>query len=143
MVELIDNVPKLVIDCSPQSHISSHFKVSEFLQTSKGERYLNENYKLFCFGHYKNAVRLSLVLEAVRRSLGDTPVVLNSGFRSPLLNARVGGAARSYHLTGCAADLAIAPTPFLRKYFDTLKEFNILSEVIYYTNFIHIAIRDL
>jgi len=143
MVEVIDNQPRLVINCSPQANISSHFKVSEFLQTSKGDRYLNENYRLFCFGDYKNAVRLSLVLEAVRRTLGDTPIVINSGFRSPLLNARVGGASRSYHLSGCAADLALKPTDFLRNYFDTLKGLNILSEVIYYTNFIHIAIRDL
>ena len=33
------------------------------------------------------------------------PITINSGYRSPLLNRAVGGATRSNHLDGCAADI--------------------------------------
>lgn len=43
-------------------------------------------------------------LETVRSLLGDYGLRINSGYRSPKLNAAVGGAANSAHLTGYAAD---------------------------------------
>ena len=36
---------------------------------------------------------------------GDDPIIINSGYRSPQLNKKVGGAANSNHLTGCAVDI--------------------------------------
>jgi len=35
----------------------------------------------------------------------DTPIYINSGYRSPAVNRAVGGVATSNHLTGCAADI--------------------------------------
>lgn len=43
-------------------------------------------------------------LEAVRTILGDYGVRINSGYRSPEVNAAVGGVSNSAHLTGYAAD---------------------------------------
>ncbi|HMO43660.1 MAG TPA: D-Ala-D-Ala carboxypeptidase family metallohydrolase [Phenylobacterium sp.] len=48
--------------------------------------------------------RLAATLEAVRRLLGDHPVIITSGFRSGAVNRAVGGAAGSAHLRGEAAD---------------------------------------
>lgn len=42
-------------------------------------------------------------LEKVRALLGN-PLVINSWYRNPKLNAAVGGAKRSDHMTGCAVD---------------------------------------
>lgn len=36
------------------------------------------------------------------------PILINSGYRSPMLNRAVGGATRSNHLEGCAADIRCA-----------------------------------
>ena len=36
------------------------------------------------------------------------PIRINSGYRSPQLNRKIGGAANSNHLTGCAADIKVA-----------------------------------
>ena len=44
------------------------------------------------------------VLDPARRRLG-APIKVNSGYRCRELNRAVGGAARSYHLSGRAADL--------------------------------------
>jgi len=48
------------------------------------------------------AVTASL-LEQIRSLLGH-PIRVNSGYRSPAVNKKVGGVATSDHLTGCAAD---------------------------------------
>ena len=36
------------------------------------------------------------------------PIVINSGYRSPQLNRKVGGSPTSNHLTGCAVDIRVA-----------------------------------
>lgn len=43
------------------------------------------------------------VLEPLRTILG-TPILVRSGYRSPYVNAQVGGAVASQHITGQAAD---------------------------------------
>ena len=38
----------------------------------------------------------------------EEPIVINSGYRSPQLNKKVGGSSTSNHLTGCAVDIRVA-----------------------------------
>lgn len=47
---------------------------------------------------------IDTVLNPARSRLGS-PVYVNSGYRCPELNRRVGGVSNSYHLKGRAADL--------------------------------------
>ena len=51
-----------------------------------------------------NMKRLCVWLEVLRNKVGH-PIVINSGYRSPQLNRKVGGAPTSNHLTGCAVDI--------------------------------------
>ena len=44
------------------------------------------------------------VLDPLRERWG-VPIYVNSGYRCPLLNKKVGGVATSYHLRGMAADI--------------------------------------
>ena len=37
----------------------------------------------------------------------EEPIVINSGYRSPELNKKVGGSATSNHLTGCTVDIRV------------------------------------
>ena len=37
----------------------------------------------------------------------EEPIVINSGYRSPELNKKVGGSPTSNHLTGCAVDIRV------------------------------------
>lgn len=50
-------------------------------------------------------VLANLVLQPIRDVLG--PVVVKSGYRSPLVNAAVGGSKTSDHLYGLAADIEV------------------------------------
>lgn len=52
----------------------------------------------------ENLRRVAEVLEQVR-SLVKRPIVISSGYRSPALNVAVGGARKSAHVNGLAADI--------------------------------------
>ena len=49
-------------------------------------------------------MRLADQLERVRAALGDRPILISSGDRSPKVNALVGGASSSAHVKGLAVD---------------------------------------
>ena len=53
---------------------------------------------------YYNLVKTAEMLEAVRSLLGNRPILISSGYRSPAVNAAVGGARSSAHTFGKAAD---------------------------------------
>lgn len=47
------------------------------------------------------------LLEILRKMIGDKPVIINSGYRCPEYNKKVGGVPNSYHLFGMAADIRV------------------------------------
>ena len=51
-----------------------------------------------------NLKRLAETLELVRSALGDSPILISSGYRSPALNKVVGGSQKSSHMNGLAVD---------------------------------------
>lgn len=52
-----------------------------------------------------NVSRVIMTLNKMRETYFDRAIRINSGFRSPELNRAVGGAARSKHMSGTAADI--------------------------------------
>ena len=73
--------------------LSTHFKVREFARRSGADAVLL-------------APRLVMVLEPIRANFG-APVTINSAYRTPEYNAKVGGAAHSQHCYGTAADIVV------------------------------------
>jgi peptidoglycan hydrolase-like protein with peptidoglycan-binding domain len=52
--------------------------------------------------------RLIVKLEKLRHALGDRPIKINSAYRDPVHNRRVGGVSNSQHLYGKAADIIVS-----------------------------------
>lgn len=61
------------------------------------------------------------LLDPVREAWGK-PIRVNSGFRSPVLNRAVGGAASSQHVAGEAADITAGSPEENRKLFELIKD---------------------
>lgn len=73
--------------------LSAHFKVREFACRDGSDAVLV-------------APRLVMVLESIRTHFGAA-VTINSGYRTPQYNAKVGGVAHSQHCYGTAADITV------------------------------------
>ena len=90
-----------------------------------------------------NLHRLSIALERVRAWL-NRPVIILSGYRSPAVNRGVGGAHRSAHLTGLAADFICPSYGKVIDVFETLRMSGIVYDQLIAERgaWIHFAISD-
>lgn len=89
--------------------------------------------------HLANLASLWNTLNYIREKL-DRPIVINSAFRSPQVNEQVGGAKRSLHMQGRAADFRCDPLYMDELWQICLAEKENFSELINYGTFIHLAI---
>lgn len=87
------------------------------------------------------SLELLEVLEEIREHF-NKPVIVNSGYRTPAWNTKVGGAGNSYHCKGMAADIRIkgVSTDEIAKY--TSEYMKDHGGVIRYTNFVHVDVRE-
>lgn len=89
-----------------------YFSLSEFVNSPTAKRLCIDN--LPTFEVVDNLNRLADYLDGIREKLGK-PILINSGYRSPMLNKAVGGVANSQHLKGLAADVVCADMESLLK----------------------------
>lgn len=88
---------------------------------------------------------INTILVPIRKRI-NMPIIISSGYRSPQLNAAVGGATHSYHMLGRAVDIYCANNKALDEAITAVNEANlkahrpVLKEFIRYKNFIHIAL---
>ena len=82
--------------------LSQHFTLGELTKSNHTEVYNIPSHQAI-----ENLKRVCEWLEELRTSAG-VPIIINSGYRSPQLNKRVGGSPTSNHLLGCAVDLRVA-----------------------------------
>ena len=92
-----------VIQLNSQAKLSEHFTLGEMTKSNSHP----EVYNIPSHEAIANLKRLCGWLEELRKRSG-TPIRINSGYRSPQLNRKIGGAANSNHLTGCAVDIKVA-----------------------------------
>lgn len=85
--------------------LSEHFTLEELVTSQIATRRRIDNRPAPAI--VENLRRVAAVLELVRALVGR-PVTVSSGYRSPALNAAVGGARESAHLQGLAADITVA-----------------------------------
>ena len=92
-----------IIQLNNQAKLSEHFTLGEFTRSASHP----EVYNIPSHEAIANLKRLCVWLEVLRERSGG-PVRINSGYRSPQLNRKIGGAPTSNHLTGCACDIKVS-----------------------------------
>ena len=109
--------------------LSQHFRLGEFTKSNHPEVYNIPSHVAI-----ENMKRICGWLEVLRDRYNakyseNSPIIINSGYRSPQLNKKVGGVSTSNHLTGCAVDIrcygieqAIRYATILMDYADESKE---------------------
>ena len=86
-------------------NLSEHFTLEELTNSETADRNNWDNTPNAT--ELSNLVRLAVFLEEVKTVLGGKPVMINSAFRSKLVNDAVGSKDSSQHRVGCAADIRV------------------------------------
>ena len=99
-----------VVQLNSQVKLSEHFVLGEFTKSGSHP----EVYNIPSHEAIANLKRLCGWLEELRKrynakyGVGEEPIRINSGYRSPQLNRAIHGNANSNHLTGCACDIRVS-----------------------------------
>lgn len=100
-------------------YLTPHFTLEEYLHSdtaiARGIANVPDQQSII------NMVYHAQMMEEIREICGAHPVLISSGFRSPQLNAAVGGVTNSAHLYGCACDFTIPLFGDVNKICDTLR----------------------
>jgi len=93
-------------------------------------------------GEIANLVRLCETLLEPIQSLLGVPIIVNSGYRSPVLNQALGGATGSAHMDGRACDFKLPHGMDLAEAFDQIRKSSIPYDQIIFEckAWIHVAV---
>lgn len=119
--------------------LSPHFSFEELTVTNR--KYLLEANRLAALNHIEElALLANYILEPARLAL-NTPLIITSAYRCAQLNKAVGGAAKSQHLFGQAADF-VPQGIALKEAFDILRaaQYVRYGQLIYEGKWIHISL---
>ena len=114
-----------IIQLNSEAKLSDHFTLGEMTKSSSHP----EVYNIPSHEAIANLKRLCIWLEVLRKRYndkygeGEDPIRINSGYRSPQLNKKIGGAAGSNHLTGCAVDIRVLGMEQLVRYATILLDY--------------------
>lgn len=87
---------------------------------------------------------LPSVLQNIRNQFGK-PIIINSGYRTPEYNKKVGGATRSQHCYGTAVDIVVdgvSPASVAAAAEKALKEMDYPGGIGLYKSFVHVDVRS-
>ena len=109
-----------IVQLNSKMKLSEHFTLGELTKSGSHP----EVYNIPSHEAIANLTNLSKWLEVLRERAASPgpskgrgePIIINSGYRSPQLNRKIGGAPNSNHLTGCAVDIRVSGMEQLIRY---------------------------
>ncbi len=107
-----------IVQLNSNANLSEHFKLGEFTKSNSHP----EVYNIPSHEAIANLKRVCGWLEVLRKRYGK-PIIINSGYRSPQLNKKIGGVPTSNHLTGCAVDIRVADVEQLIRYANIILDY--------------------
>ena len=112
--------------------LSPHFKLSEFLNLKKYPENIPTMQVVanLTYGSH-------LLLEPAREIVG--PIIINSGFRSEVINRKVGGVRNSQHLIGQAADIRPKDPAQFQRLVDFLRHHALTDQLLTGSTWLHIS----
>lgn len=114
------------------TRLSPHFMLGEFVNL---EKYPDNKPTM---QHVANmAYGCLMLLEPARQVVG--PILINSCFRNPRVNALVGGVPNSQHLLGQAADIRPKDPAQFHRLVDFLKAHNLTDQLLTGKGWLHIS----
>jgi hypothetical protein len=114
------------------THLSPHFTLEEFINAGK---YPDNNPTM---QHVVNMTYgCHMLLEPARQVVG--PIIINSGFRNPRVNALVGGVNNSQHLLGQAADIRPKDPRQFQRLVDFLRANEYTDQLLTGNGWLHIS----
>ena len=114
-----------IIQLNSNAKLSEHFTLGELTKSGSHP----EVYNIPSHEAIANLTNLTKWLEVLRKrynakyGVGEDPIRINSGYRSPQLNKKIGGVATSNHLTGCAVDIRVLGMEQLIRYATILLDY--------------------
>ena len=114
-----------IVQLNSNANLSEHFKLGEVTKSNSHP----EVYNIPSHEAIANLKRVCGWLEVLRKryndkyGVGEEPIRINSGYRSPQLNKKIGGVPTSNHLTGCAVDIRVADMEQLIRYATILLDY--------------------
>lgn len=113
-----------IVQLDSKAKLSEHFTLGEMTVSNHKEVYNIPSHEAIA-----NLANLCQWLEVLRvrynakYGVGEEPIRINSGYRSPQLNKKIGGVATSNHLTGCAVDIRVLGMEQLIRYATILLDY--------------------
>ena len=115
------------------TRLSNHFTLEEFINSKK---YPDNKPSLQVVASLTYGCLM--LLEPAREAIGS-PIIVNSGFRNPRVNALVGGVAGSQHLQGQAADIRPKDPAGFQQLVDFLKAHALTDQLLTGRGWLHIS----
>jgi len=124
------------------TQLTQHFTLEEFTFSQTASRQGLDNTPTPAAR--TNLELLAETLERVRMLLGNQPILISSGYRSPSVNAACGGATNSAHMSGLAADFTCpsfgSPLQICQRLEEYLEALDVDQLIHEYDGWVHLAI---
>ena len=128
------------------TQLTAHFTLEEFTDSQTAARKGLKNVPGENSQARANIQRTAEVMEQVRSMLGNKPILVSSGYRSPQVNTAVGGAKSSAHVHGLAVDFSCpgfgTPLQICKALEPHMKSLGIDQLIHEYNTWVHLGLTD-